>query len=67
MHVDKLIPPKQGHGSPVSKGTCVPLLQGLSDADVAAVSLEPSLYLLVQEPELHQEDEAGHTEEHVGP
>ena len=31
------------------------------------MSLEPALDLLVEEPQLHQQDQAGHTQEHVGP
>ena len=31
------------------------------------MSLEPALDLLVEEPQFHQQDQAGHTQEHVGP
>ena len=45
----------------------LPALQRLVDHQVVVMSLHPPLNLLIQKTQLHQQNEAGHTEEHIGP
>ena len=44
-----------------------PALKGATDEDVVVVPAKASLDLLIEEPQLHQENETCHTQQHVGP